>query len=84
MSCRDGKLHNHKTADFGAKSADYCASALSIENAGNIGDHGTGKNRKTLCFFFLEIGNFNVPVLFSHQHETKTFSILNFGYSIVI
>ena len=52
MSCRDGKLHNHKTADFGAKSADYCASALSIEKAGNIGDHGAGKDRKTLCFFF--------------------------------
>ncbi len=47
MSCRDGKLHNH-SADFGAKSADYCASALSIENAGNIGDHGIGK--KTQCF----------------------------------
>ncbi|XP_023344480.1 uncharacterized protein LOC111713765 [Eurytemora carolleeae] len=44
MSCRDGKLHNH-SADFGAKSADYCASALSIENAGNIGDHGIGSEK---------------------------------------
>ena len=49
MSCRDGKLYNHST-DFGAKSADYCASAISIENAGNIGDHGIGK--KTRCFFY--------------------------------
>ena len=74
MSCRDGKLYNHST-DFGAKSADYCASAISIENAGNIGDHGIGK--KTRCFFYKR--NFIVSVLFSQQHEAKTFSILNFG-----